>query len=123
VLGVRVRNRPTGGEAAVGFLHRVDGVAEVFEGVVGAEQADLSVAERQGLVEVSCDVGIVEIGGWRCSSGSSGHSGARIKRNTPLSCEVDPVFWTTGRPCLDGRRGRSQRAIWKASQGVRLPRP
>lgn len=37
--------------------------------------------------------------------------------------EVDPDFWTTGRPCLDGRRGRSQRAIWKASQGVRLPRP
>jgi len=32
--------------------------------------------------------------------------------------EVDPVFWTTGRHCLDGRQGRSQRAVWKASQGV-----
>ena len=36
--------------------------------------------------------------------------------------EVDPVFWTTGRPCLDGLRGQFQRVVWKASRGSRLPR-
>ncbi len=49
------------GEAAVGFLHGVDRVAEMFEGVVGAENADLAVAEGPALVEVSCDVGTVEV--------------------------------------------------------------
>jgi hypothetical protein len=52
-----------GGEAAVGFLHGVDGATEVFEGVVGSEHADLAVAERPALVEVSCDVGPVEVDG------------------------------------------------------------
>ena len=37
--------------------------------------------------------------------------------------EVDPVYWTTGRHCLDGRQGQFQRAVWKASQGVRLFSP
>ncbi len=50
-----------GGEAAMGFLHGVDRVAEVFQGVVGSEHADLAVAERPALVEVSCDVGTMEV--------------------------------------------------------------
>ena len=50
-----------GGEAAVGFLHGVDGVVEVFEGIVGAEDADLAVAEGPALVEVSCDLAAVEV--------------------------------------------------------------
>ena len=37
-------------------------------------------------------------------------------------CEVDPVFWTTGRPCLDGLRGQFHGVALKASQGGRLPR-
>ena len=32
-------------QAAVGFLHRVDRVAEMFEGVVSSEDADLAIAE------------------------------------------------------------------------------
>ncbi len=53
-----------GGKAAMGFLHGVDGIAEVFEGVVGADEADLAVAEWPALVEVSCDVGSVEVDGF-----------------------------------------------------------
>ena len=51
------------GEAAVSFLHRVDRVAKVFEGVVGTEDSDLAVAEGPALVEVGCDVGAVEVNG------------------------------------------------------------
>ena len=50
-----------GGEAAVGFLHGVGGATEVFESIVGPEHADLAVAERPALVEVSCDVGTLEV--------------------------------------------------------------
>lgn len=37
-----------GGEAAVGFLHGVDWVAEVFEGGVGAEARRVSVEIPSG---------------------------------------------------------------------------
>ena len=36
-------------------------VVEVFEGVVGSDEADLVVIEGPALVEVSCDVGAVEV--------------------------------------------------------------
>lgn len=49
------------GEAAVGFLHDVDGVFEVFEGVVGAEDADLSVFEGPFVVEVGVDGAFFEV--------------------------------------------------------------
>ncbi len=48
----------------MGFLHGVEGVVEVFEGVVGADEADFVVFEGPAVVEVSCDVGPLEIDGF-----------------------------------------------------------
>lgn len=56
----------------MGFRHGVDGVdgvVEVFESVVGADEADLAIAERPAVVEVSCDVGVVEIDGFAAGGG------------------------------------------------------
>ena len=69
VLGVRVRNQPPRVETAVGFLHGVDRVEEVFGGVVGSDDADLAVAEGPAVVEVSCDVAAVEISGFLAPRG------------------------------------------------------
>ena len=64
-----MRSQPPGGEAAVGFLHGVDGVVEVFEGVVGSEDADLAVAEGPALVEVGCDLTTLEVDGFVAEGG------------------------------------------------------
>ena len=58
-----------GGVAAVGFLHGVDRVEEVFGGVVGSDDADLAVAEGTAVVEVGCDVAAVEISGFLAPRG------------------------------------------------------
>ena len=43
------------------FLHRVDRIAEVFEGVVRPEYADLAVAERPARVEIGGDSATTQI--------------------------------------------------------------
>ena len=58
----RLRKEPAlRGQATVKFLHRVDRIAEVFEGVVRLKRADLAVAKRPALVEISGDPSAVQI--------------------------------------------------------------
>lgn len=38
------------------FLHRVDRIAEVFQGVVRTEHANLTVTKRPALVEIGGDL-------------------------------------------------------------------
>ena len=78
----------TGGEAAVGFLHGLDGVAEVFEGVVGADEADLAVAEWPALVVVSCDFAAVEVDGFVAGGGVEAAADVDLSQ----SVEVAPAF-------------------------------
>ena len=61
MLGVEGEEPASGSEAAVGFLHGVDGAHEMFEGVVGSEHADFAVAERPTLVDASA----IEVDGLR----------------------------------------------------------
>ena len=77
-----------GGEGAVGLLHGVDRVAEVFERVVGSEDADLAVAERPALVEISCDVGTVEVDGLVTGGGID----AAAEVDLSQSIQVAPAF-------------------------------
>ena len=67
--GSKGQEPAVGGEAAVGFLHGVDWIAKVFEGVVGADEADLAIAERPALVEVRCDLAAVEVDGFVAGDG------------------------------------------------------
>ena len=76
--GVRGRIQPWGGEAAVGLLHGVDGIVEVFEGVVGSDEADLAIAEGPTLVKVGCDVGVVEVDEFVASRGEVVRVAARV---------------------------------------------
>ena len=58
----RLRKKPIlGGQAAMEFLHRVDRIAEVFEGVVRPEYADLTVPEWPAIVEVGGDLATMQI--------------------------------------------------------------
>ena len=77
-----------GGEAAVGFLHGVDRVAEMFEGVVGADDADLAVFEGPALVEVSCDVGVLKVDGFV----SGGRVEAAAEVDLAEAIQVAPAF-------------------------------
>ena len=53
-----LREEPTlWGQAAMEFRHRVHRVAEMFEGIVRPEDADLAVAKRPALVEIGGDSG------------------------------------------------------------------
>ena len=74
-----------GGEAAVGLLH---GVAEVFEGVVGSDDADLVVGEGPALVEVSCDVAAVEVNGFI----AGGRVEAAAEVDLSRVVETEPAF-------------------------------
>ncbi len=49
------------GEAAMEFLHRVDRVAEMFEGVMRPEDSHLAVAKRPASVEVGGDPAAVQV--------------------------------------------------------------
>ena len=78
-----------GGEAAVGLLHGVDGVVEVFEGVVSADEADLAIAERPALVEVGCDVGVVEVDGLVAGGGVEAAAEVDLSQGVEVAPALD----------------------------------
>ena len=72
----------------MGFLHGVYRVVQVFEGVVGAEHADLAIAEGPAVVEVGCDVAAVEVDGLVAGGGVE----AAAKVDLAEVVEVAPAF-------------------------------
>ena len=100
----------------------------VIDGTISRDQLT-KVEKIAKLWQIAMDQSMMEldyVDEWRLIQAKAKELGLQIFDleliDIPRS-EVAPVFLTTGRHCLDGRRGRSQRAAWKTSQGVRLPRP
>lgn len=58
----RLRQQPAlRGQAAMEFLHRVDRIAQMFEGVVRPKDSDLAVAKRPALVEIGRDPSAMQV--------------------------------------------------------------
>lgn len=49
------------GQAAMEFRHRVDRVAEMFEGIVRPEHTDLAFAKRPAIIQVGGDPAAVQV--------------------------------------------------------------
>ncbi len=99
----------------MGFLHGVDGIAEVLEGVVGSEDANLAVAEWPAMVEVSCDVGTVEVDGFVAGAGLRPPQRSIFLRQF-RSHQRSTRGKCTGRGCSASRS--EMNAFWSPSAGI-----
>jgi hypothetical protein len=97
------------------FLHRVDRVVEVFEGIVRPEHAHLAVAKRPSRIEVGGDPATVQID--RLVSRGGVNPAAEI--NLPQAVLVAPAFdQRIDVPVVQDQRLRLDEPVLLATTGV-----